>query len=243
VWLKLDSGMHRLGFTPEQYRTAYQQLQQSVNVADICLMTHLACADTPDNPRNRQQITCFEKTVAGLGRATSLANSAALIAFPKAQGDWVRPGIMLYGSNPFVEPHEIAEQLQPVMTLSSELIAIHSLEAGEPVGYGQTWCAKKPSRIGVVAMGYADGYPRHAPSGTPVLVNGQRVPLAGRVSMDMLAVDISALPEARPGDEVVLWGKGLPVDEIAHAAQTISYELLTGINRRVTKRYIGVPGE
>ncbi len=242
VWLKLDSGMHRLGFSPACFQHAYQKLAQSEQVAEIRLMTHFARADEPNHAFSLQQLDAFNKATAGLSGETSIANSATLIAFPQAQGDWVRPGIMLYGSNPFVEDHEIAAQLQPVMTLKSCLIDIKELGAGESVGYGQHWTAQRPSRIGIVAMGYADGYPRHAPSATPVLVNGQRAPLAGRVSMDLLTVDLTDLPEARHGDEVVLWGRAasgemLSADEIARAAGTIAYELFTGLGSRVTKNY------
>ncbi len=244
VWLKMDSGMHRLGFSPGSFRAVYQQLWASANVASIRLMTHFASADEPDNGYTRSQLDCFKKASKGLAGEISLANSAALTAFPETRADWVRPGIMLYGSNPFVEDHPIADQLQPVMTLSAEIVDIKLLEKGDCVGYGQTWTAQGPARIGVVAIGYGDGYPRHAPSGTPVLVSGQRTSLAGRVSMDFLTVDLTELPEARPGDEVVLWGRAahgavLSVNEVAHAAGTISYELFTGINPRVSRVYLG----
>jgi alanine racemase len=164
----------------------------------------------------------------------SLCNSAGILAWPAAHGDWVRPGIMLYGSSPFADQTAESLGLRPVMTLSSRLIAVRPLKAGEPVGYGATWSTSVDTRIGVVGIGYGDGYPRHAPSGTPVLVNGQRVPLVGRVSMDMITVDLGSLP-AEPGDPCVLWGAGLPADEVAAHAGTLSYELFCKVTARVRR--------
>jgi alanine racemase len=167
----------------------------------------------------------------------SLANSAAVLAWPETHADWVRPGIALYGGSPFAGRSADSLGLRPAMTLRSELIAVHARRKGDAIGYGGDWVCEQDTRIGVVALGYGDGYPRHATGGTPVLVNGQRAALAGRVSMDMLCVDLGAGSPARPGDEVVLWGDGLPVDEIATRSGTIAYELLCGVNRRVCYEY------
>lgn len=237
VWLKLDSGMHRLGLAPTAFRRAWQRLHACAGVGEIRLMSHLASADVPGDPFVPAQIASFDAAIAGLDGLTSLANSAALVALPQARRDWVRPGIMLYGANPLAESHAIAHDLRPVMTLRARLIAVREVSAGDSVGYGQTWCAARLSRIGTVAIGYGDGYPRHARAGTPVLVNGQRGALVGRVSMDMLTVDLTDIAGAQAGDAVVLWGEGLPATEVATWADTISYELFTGVNRRVEFLY------
>ena len=168
----------------------------------------------------------------------SLANSAAIIAFPDAHYDWVRPGIMLYGISPLADTTASELDLQPVMTLKSRLIAVNHLLQGDPVGYGATWQCPEDMPVGVVGFGYGDGYPRHVPSGTPVLVNGQRVPIVGRVSMDLITVDLRTLPAAQVGDEVILWGEGLPIEEIAAAAETIAYELVCRLTSRVTFRTV-----
>lgn len=233
LWLKLDTGMHRLGLDAAQLPQAVGRLQDGGH--QLHLMTHFACADDPDSPTTARQLRCFKAMTAQWGWPASLANSAALIARPDTRADWVRPGIMLYGSSPFVKEHPIQTELQPVMTLSSRLVAIREIATGDAVGYGETWRAARPSRIGTVAIGYGDGYPRHTPSGTPVLINGCRVALAGRVSMDSICVDLTDLPDARVGDEAVLWGRGLDIGEIARAAGTISYELLTGVTARVPR--------
>ena len=233
VWLKIDTGMHRLGFSPDQLATAHARLAASPNVGDIVVMTHFARADEPDNAATDRQLTRFAEAVGGIEGPFSLANSAAIMAWPAAHGDWVRPGIMLYGSSPFAEPHSAAASLAPVMRLESHLIAIHDVAAGESVGYGGRYTCERPTRVGAVAIGYADGYPRHAPDGTPVAVNGREVPLIGRVSMDMLTVDLSTQPEANIGDPVQLWGDIVSASEVAHRSGTIAYELFTGVNRRV----------
>ncbi|MGK2913667.1 MAG: alanine racemase [Porticoccaceae bacterium] len=237
VWLKLDTGMHRLGFTPVAFRHAYERLRASANVGEIHLMSHLACADEPGHPFVVEQLARFDEGVAGLAGPVSLANSAALVSLPQARRDWVRPGIMLYGASPFSGVHTIAAELRPVMTLCSRLIAVRDVATGEGVGYGQIWRAPRASRIGTVAIGYGDGYPRHARVGTPVLVNGKPATLVGRVSMDMITLDISTIPDARVGDTVVLWGEGLPAEVVASSADTITYDLFTGIGRRVDFRY------
>ncbi len=232
-WLKLDSGMHRVGFFPHEYADAWQRLRACPNVGQIVCMTHMARADETDPLPTERQLMLFDQATAGLDSQRSLSNSAAVIDWPQMRSDWSRPGIMLYGCNPFVDERPLAVPLRPVMTLQSELIAVRDIPAGEPVGYGGRFVAGRPVRIGIVAMGYADGYPRHAPNGAPIMVAGQRAAIAGRVSMDMLAVDLSAAPQAVVGSRVELWGGQLPVEEVAAAAGTIAYCLLTAVQRVV----------
>ncbi|MDP2759718.1 MAG: alanine racemase [Sideroxyarcus sp.] len=231
VWLKLNSGMNRLGFTPPEFSAVLEKLKAHRAVRDISLMTHFAQAD--EAVGIDAQFEVFKQLSGPHRLPCSLANSAALLRHPQTHGDWVRPGIMLYGSSPFADVSARQLCLQPVMTLSSEIISIQHLQAGDAVGYGATFHAERAMRIGTVACGYADGYPRHAPSGTPILVDGQRTRTLGRVSMDMLAVDLNELPDMQVGSRVVLWGEGLPVDEVARAAGTISYELLCALAPRV----------
>lgn len=231
VWLKLDSGMHRTGFSAADYPTVWRQLQASGKVASLTRMTHFARADEPETGRTEQQLEAFEQATVGLEGASSLCNSAGVLAWPQAHGDWIRPGIMLYGASPFGFPQPQASQLQPVMQLDSRVIAVHQIAASEPIGYGSRFVTGRPSRIGLVAMGYADGYPRHARDGTPVLVDGQRTTLVGRVSMDMLTVDLTDLPGTGLGSHVRLWGKGLDAGEVASHADTISYQLFCNLNR------------
>ncbi|GAB4353773.1 MAG: alanine racemase [Gammaproteobacteria bacterium] len=238
VWLKVDTGMHRLGVPVEDVTRLWQRLRECPSVGGIGLMTHLACADDRGDPFTEQQLLCFAGAVGQLSGERSIANSAGILGWPAAVADWIRPGIMLYGASPFCDGSAEAEGLRPVMTLRTRLIAVKELEAGETVGYGRTWRSERPSRIGVAAIGYGDGYPRHAPSGTPVLVNGRRAPLAGRVSMDMITIDLTDLPESAIGDPVVLWGEGLPAEEIAAAAGTIPYELFCQVTSRVRFREI-----
>ena len=234
VWLKIDSGMHRLGFLPEFFQEVWQRLHNCKAVAaDIRLMTHLASANERDNPMTAAQLACFRDLCRDIEAGQTIANSAGILAFPETHADWVRPGLMLYGVSPLIDSYGDAEGLLPVMTLESQLIAIKKLRANEPVGYGATWYCPEDMPVGVVAAGYGDGYPRHAPSGTPVLVNGKRASLIGRASMDMLIVDLRKQPHAKVGDPVVLWGKGLPVEEIANHAGTIPYELLCGVHKRL----------
>lgn len=240
VWIKVDTGMHRLGIAPDQFTDMYRSLLSSGRTTAIVAMTHFASADDPENPRSGLQAELLRRTVQGAGAAgiaTSLANSAAVVTGAALQGDWVRPGIMLYGVNPFVDDHSIAAKLRPVMTLGSRIIAIRGVAAGEGVGYSWTWRPETGARIATVAMGYGDGYPRHAANGTPVLVNGQQADLVGRVSMDMVTVDISHIPAAEVGDPVTFWGRGLPAWEIARQAETIAYELFTGVTARVPRVY------
>lgn len=238
VWLKLDSGMHRLGFNEAAVREWHGRLQVATQVAELNLLSHFACADERGHPLTEQQVERFIGLLDLDFAQRSLANSAAILTIPAAHMDWLRPGIMLYGASPFSELSAEVLGLKPVMSLTAELIAIREINVGEAVGYGASWVAARPSRIGTVSCGYADGYPRHAPSGTPLLVRGQRVPLVGRVSMDLLAVDLSDLSEAQVGDAVQLWDAQLPVDEVARAAGTIGYELLSKVTQRVPRRYI-----
>jgi len=235
VWLKLNTGLNRLGFAGSQVRAAYSRLQAGGKVAAISLMTHFADADGAAGVA--AQTARFAEGTAGLHAEASLANSAAVLRYPETHADWVRPGIMLYGCSPFADLSAQALGLQPVMTLTSEIIAIQDLKPGDRVGYGGTFEAQRPMRIGVVACGYADGYPRHAPGfrdrATPVLVAGKRTHTLGRVSMDMLCVDLGVVPQAGVGSPVILWGAGLPADEIAASAGTVSYELLCALAVRV----------
>ncbi|TWC41304.1 alanine racemase [Pseudomonas sp. SJZ079] len=237
VWLKLDSGMHRLGFSEAAVREWHARLCGTAQVAELNLLSHFACADERGSEMTEQQLEHFLSLLNLDFAQRSLANSAAILTIPAAHMDWLRPGIMLYGASPFRELSAEVLGLKPVMSLTAELIAIREINVGEAVGYGASWVAARPSRIGTVSCGYADGYPRHAPSGTPLLVRGQRVPLVGRVSMDMLAVDLSDLAEAQVGDAVQVWGAQLPVDEVAQAAGTIGYELLSKVTPRVPRRY------
>jgi alanine racemase len=234
AWLKIDTGMHRLGFAADEIKKAYQRLLASSKIKKpFGLMTHFANADSMDRAHTLQQIELFTAVTEGLPGSRSLSNSAAIIAWPTAHADWVRPGIMLYGASPFSGHQGIEHNLKPVMVLSSELIAIHQLKKGERVGYGGTWTCPEDMRVGVVGIGYGDGYPRHVKNGAPVLVNGLSCPLAGKVSMDMLTVDLRSQPDAKVGDPVMLWGPGLPVEVVAEYSETTAYELLTRITQRV----------
>ena len=234
VWLKINSGMHRLGFPPSQARDLWERLGNAHAVRNpVRLMTHLASADEISNPRTRLQLGTFAAAMAGIQAERSIANSAGILAWPDSHADWVRPGILLYGVSPFTGRNGAQEGLIPAMTMGTTLISVQRVSKGEAVGYGGAWVAPEDMHIGIAAIGYGDGYPRHAPNGTPVLVNGARAWLVGRVSMDMIAVDLRGLPHAQVGDAVVLWGPELPVEEIARAAGTIPYELLCGVTQRV----------
>ncbi|MGB0733428.1 MAG: alanine racemase [Pontibacterium sp.] len=238
VWLKMDSGMHRLGVKPSEYAKAYARLRALDNVSDIILMSHFACADEPQSKVTSTQIATFFEASQGINAPISLANSAGLMAHKDARADWQRAGIMLYGATPFADSQSIADQLKPAMSLTSQVIAMREVPAGESVGYGATWTSDAPRLIATVAMGYADGYPRHAQNGTPVLVDGYRVSLTGRVSMDMLSVDVTDVPNVHVGSHVELWGQNLKAAEVASYCDTIPYTLFTGITRRVHKRYL-----
>jgi alanine racemase len=233
LWLKIDSGMHRLGFPPQSAAEVYAQLQQHSSGQPIILMSHFACADNRNNPMTGKQIEIFDQSVARLPGEMSLANSAAILNYPQSHRDYVRPGIMLYGVSPCTDQSAAKIGLQPAMTLGCDLIAINRVGKGESIGYGAEYVCLHDMPIGVAAIGYGDGYPRHARNGTPVLVNGQRATLAGRVSMDMITIDLSGLENARVGDRVTLWGKGLPLEEVAHWANAIPYELICGVTARV----------
>ena len=234
--------MHRLGLAVEDVASTYRSLAASHNVAgDMVVATHFACADELASDLTHRQLQQFRAGVASLANADtvplSLGNSAGLLGWPETRVDWNRPGIMLYGSSPFSVPHAEADRLRPVMTLRSSVIALRDVPEGESVGYSARWSAQRPSRIATVAIGYGDGYPVHAPDGTPVLINNQRCPMVGRVSMDMITVDVTDLSTVAVGDEAILWGKGLSVNEVANCAGTISYELLTRMPRRVPRVY------
>ena len=234
VWLKMDTGMNRLGFKAQAFAEAHHQLQHCpVVIQPVGLMTHLANADVGHDDFTLRQVDLFNEATQGWVGPRSIANSAGLIGWPQTNADWVRPGVMLYGVSPFPGKTGVDLGLEPAMALQSRLIAIKPISKGETLGYGCAWRCHQDTLVGVVAIGYGDGYPRHAKEGTPVLVNGQRVPLIGRVSMDMLTVDLASQPGAKLGDPVILWGKGLPVEEIADCAATIPYTLLCGITQRV----------
>jgi alanine racemase len=233
VWLHVDTGMHRLGFVDDEIGQAIQRLSQIENLTNIGLMTHLADADNPKHDYTQVQLQRFQELANEWAGPKSICNSAGILAFLEAIADWVRPGIMLYGVSPFAGRTGLDENLQPAMTLSSMLIAVKNLKKGEPVGYGCTYCCPEDMPIGIVAIGYGSGYPRHAKSGTPVLVGDHEVSLIGRVSMDMLTVDLRGVPNPRVGDPVTLWGKGLPIERVAECAETIAYELLCHVGSRV----------
>ena len=242
VFLKMNSGMNRLGFRPDAYRGAWARLNALPQVDEISLMTHFSDADGARGIAH--QVAAFEAATQDLPGERSLANSAAILRHAGLRSDWVRAGILSYGSAPDFPEHDSAHWgLQPAMTLRSRLIGVQALQPGDTVGYGSRFTAERPIRIGIAACGYADGYPRHAGSGTPVLVDGVRSATVGRVSMDMLAVDLGLLPQAGIGSEVTLWGEGpggsrLPIDEVAHAAATIGYELMCALAQRVPVRVV-----
>ena len=231
VFVKFNTGMNRLGFPVESAAGVLQDLDALACVGEKVLATHFSDAEGVSGIEF--QMRTFDRLIARPGFKRSLANSATLLRFPEARGDWVRPGIMLYGASPLDDRSAQRLGLKPVMTLTSRIIAVQELKKGDTVGYGSLFMADRRMRIGVVACGYADGYPRHAWNGTPVLVDGVRVQMTGRVSMDMLSVDLTDVPQAGVGAPVTLWGAGLPVEEVAAAAGTVSYELLCALARRV----------
>ncbi len=239
IYLKFNCGMNRLGFNEQSFRAARERLKKFPALKELTLMTHFADADVVGGASEAE--TRFDRACDGFDEAQSLANSAATLVLPKTHRQWVRPGVMLYGATPFAADHpEQSAQafgLQTAMTLSSELIALQNLLPGACVGYGSSFIAERAMRIGVVACGYADGYPRHAPSGTPILIDGQRTCTLGRVAMDMMMVDLESVPQAHVGSRVELWGEGLSVDEVALHAGTIGYELMCAVAPRVPKIY------
>lgn len=225
VWLKVDTGMHRLGFSMEDIEQAYLRLSACQSVEEIYLMSHFANADDPDNDYNNSQLQLLNQVNNKINLDASMANSAGLVAIPESRLQWVRPGIMLYGSSPLLNQSASDLKLQPVMNFESSILSVQQLKQGDMVGYGSTWQCPEDMPVGLVDAGYADGYPRHAESGTPVWVNQKLCSLLGRVSMDSLCVDLRGV-DAKPGDRVVLWGKELAVDIVAKHAGTIAYELL-----------------
>jgi alanine racemase len=234
IWLKLDTGMNRLGFTQDQFFQAVSRLEHCPIVrTPISLMTHLARADEIDCAETERQLEVFRRVTEGLQGERSIANSAGILGWPQTRSDWVRPGILLLGVSPFPHCKGLDHNLRAVMTLQSRVIAIKHIEAGDAVGYGGCWVAPAATRLGVVAIGYGDGYPRAVGNGTPVLIGASRAPIVGRVSMDMLTVDLSRCPAAAVGDPVVLWGEGLAVEEVAECAETIPYTLLCAVTQRV----------
>ena len=239
-WLKINTGMHRLGIAPSQLNNFYQRLSATKNAnSTINLMTHFSCADDVSDVKTAEQIALFDSLVAGKQQAHCLANSAGIIAWPAGHGDWVRPGLMMYGVSPMLGALGHQHNLKPVMRLTTRVIAIRDVDAMQCVGYGGSWHSQSATKLAVVAMGYGDGYPRHAKHGTPVVIGNKRYGIAGNVSMDMISVDIGDNSEnIKVGDEVVMWGPELPVEEIAQCATTIPYELLCNITPRVSYEYL-----
>jgi alanine racemase len=234
VWLKIDTGMNRLGFRAEEFAAAYSRLSAARGVEQPPrLVTHLAHADDRRDPMTAAQLRRFADATAGRPGERSIANSAGILAWPDARSEWARPGLMLYGIAPFHGESGADFGLRPAMSFETEVLAVKTVREGESVGYCATWRATRPTRIAVVSAGYGDGYPRATAAGAPVLVGGRRAPLVGRVSMDMLTVDVTAIPMVHPGDPVTLWGNGLPVEEVARCAGAIPYELTCAVSQRV----------
>jgi alanine racemase len=240
VWIKMDTGMNRLGFRPEAFAPALARLRaMSVPALELRAMTHLARADERNEPMTLEQIGRFESTLASAGLtgaqrlATSIGNSAGTLGHPRAHGDWVRPGLALYGVSPFADATGAKHGLKPAMTLETTVLTVREVKRGETVGYAGAWRADRDSSIAILAAGYGDGLPRHLANGTPVLIGGSRYPLVGRVSMDMIAVDVTGAPRVATGNKAVIWGEGLPVEDVAMHADTIPYELLCGVSQRV----------
>jgi len=238
VWLKIDTGMNRLGFAPERFKSVLQRLSAMKCVRRISVMSHLADDDLREDPKTAHQLKQFLNLTESTELDRSMANSAAILAHPGCYLDWVRPGIMLYGSSPFVDLSASSLNLKPVMSLSSEIISIKNCQKGDTVGYGSSWHCPQDMGVGVVACGYGDGYPRHAPSGTPVMVAGKLTQLIGRVSMDMITVDLRGIDSATTGSPVELWGRDVSIDTVAEMAGTISYELLCGVTQRVNRQEV-----
>jgi len=234
LWIKIDTGMNRLGFPPREFAAALERVRRlQPPPLEVRLLTHLACADERDDRMTNEQLARFREATRGLDYSVSIANSAGIFGSAAAEGDWVRPGLALYGASPFAESSAAQLGLTPVMSLESSVIAVRRVSAGETVGYGAAWRAPRDSTIAIIAAGYGDGLPRGLPGGTPVLVGGVRAPLVGRVSMDMIAVDVTGQPGVQVGTAALLWGPGLPVEEIARHAGTIPYELLCSVSQRV----------
>lgn len=237
IWLKLDTGMHRLGIQPEKFAHSYPRLTPyQTESTPMVIMTHLGYADDKNNPQTHDQVARFQNTIP-TNTVRSIANSAGILGWPETHSDWVRPGIMLYGASPFTNSFAPIDQLQPVMTLFSKLIAINHHKKNAAIGYGGIWHCPEDMPVGIVSIGYGDGYPRHAQPGTPILINNVLTQLIGRVSMDMICIDLRNIKHYKVGDTVTLWGNGLPIENIARNADTISYELLCNITQRVQKIY------
>lgn len=237
--LKIDTGMHRLGFHPDHTHKVFNQLKNHVrvNAEELWLMTHLSCADELNNSYTKQQLQSFEKAANGISSPKSIANSAGILGWKDSHADWIRPGIMLYGSSPFAEKDRNELGLEAAMTLNAPVIAVHNLKKGDYIGYGASWQCPQDTSIAVIACGYADGYPRHAASGTPVWINAKETRLLGRVSMDMIIIDVSDYQESpvQIGDIAELWGRNLNVDKVALAAETIAYEILCNAGNIMNK--------
>ena len=240
VWIKMDTGMNRLGFRPEAFEAALSRLRGlAVPALELRVMTHLARADERTEPMTREQLDRFDSTLEAAGLtgknrlATSIGNSAGTLGWPRAHGDWVRPGLALYGVSPFAGETAAKHGLKPAMTLETTVLTVREVKRGETVGYAGAWRAERDSAIAILAAGYGDGLPRHLANGTPVLIAGARHPLVGRVSMDMIAVDVTGVPKMATGSKAIIWGEGLPVEEVAIHAGTIPYELLCGVSQRV----------
>lgn len=231
IWIKVDTGMHRLGFSVEEFRTG-MMTGQPLNIVGV--MSHLANADDPGHKENLAQIEVFNEITRDLDCELSIANSGAIAHYPNSHFDWIRPGIMLYGGSPtgIVDSH-----LKPGMTLRAPVVSVNQVRAGESIGYGSSWCASADTRVAVVGIGYADGYPREIREGSPMLINGERRAIVGRISMDMTYVQLQDGDDVKPGDKATLWGEGLPVDEVASHLSTISYALVSGLTGRVARRY------
>lgn len=234
VWPKVDVGMHRLGFVPNEFSEVYHQLLCTPAVRQpIVLMSHLPNADKVGDTSTHQHIAMFEEVIRDIRAKSSIAKSAGLLAWPESLHNWVRPGIMLYGISPLPGQTGSQLQLKPAMSLRAQVVAVRHLKAGDPVSYGGIWRCPEDMTVAIVGMGYSDGYPRHAKNGTPVLVEGHRCQIVGRVCMDMLTVDCRAYPDVKMGDTVTLWGDGLPIEWVAEAADTIAYELTCRVSNRV----------
>ena len=241
IWIKVDTGMNRLGFRPEAFPQALQRLRSlTVQALELRLMTHLARADEREVGMTREQVASFDHVIAAVGLvgahrlATSIGNSAGILGWPSAHGDWVRPGLALYGVSPFGGESADKHGLKAVMTLETTVLTVREVKQGETVGYAGAWRAERDSAIAILAVGYGDGLPRHLKNGTPVEIGGTRYPLVGRVSMDMIAVDVTGAPKVATGSRATIWGPGLPVEEVARHADTIPYELLCGVSQRVS---------
>jgi alanine racemase len=240
VWLKIDTGMHRLGFQPQDVAAAYQRLMKHPKIIKpLCLMTHFSDADDTNNAKTAGQIELFNRIVTDLKLEGEkcLANSGGTVGWPQAHTDWVRSGILMYGASPMLGSTGKKLGLKPAMTMVTKILSIQHLTKGAQIGYGSTWSCPEDMPVGLVNAGYGDGYPRNAPSGTPLLINSVRCPLIGRVSMDIMSVDLRPCPQAKIGDEVILWGEGLPIEEVAHGANTVAYELFCHITQRVCFKY------